>query len=179
MKIEKNRVVSLVYELRETGPEGRIIETLEENRPMTFIFGSGRLLPHFEKNLHSLVKNDNFSFILKPEDAYGEKTEDMIINIPLSVFESGGKIDEEICRVGNEVPMVDRDGNRINGLINEITETYVRMDFNHPLAGQVLSFSGRILDVRDATAEEIAGMNDRCNSCGSYNKNSGCSGPCN
>jgi FKBP-type peptidyl-prolyl cis-trans isomerase SlyD len=179
MKIEKNRVVSLAYELRETGPEGRIIEALEENRPMTFIYGSGRLLPHFEKNLHSLGKNDIFSFVLKPEDAYGERIEDMIINIPLSVFETEGKVDENICRVGNEVPMMGRDGSRINGVINEITDNYVRMDFNHPLAGTQLCFSGKILDVREATVAEIANMNNSCSSCGRYSKDSGCSGPCN
>ncbi|MDQ1332741.1 MAG: Peptidyl-prolyl cis-trans isomerase, partial [Bacteroidota bacterium] len=48
MKIEKNRVVSLIYDLRETSAEGKVIEHLEENHPMTFIYGTGRLLPHFE-----------------------------------------------------------------------------------------------------------------------------------
>ena len=177
MKIEKNRVVSLSYELRETGPEGRIIEALEENRPMTFIYGSGRLLPHFEKNLHSLGKNDIFNFVLKPEDAYGERIEDMIINIPLSVFETEGKVDENICRVGNEVPMMDRDGNRINGVINEITDTHVRMDFNHPMAGTQLCFSGKILDVREATDEELKSNSSDCSGC-SGSKASACSGSC-
>lgn len=178
MKIERNRVVSLVYELRETDPEGRIIEALDENRPMTFVFGSGRLLPHFENNLLSLGKNDIFNFVLKPEDAYGERIEDMIINVPLSVFETEGKVDENICRVGNEVPMMDREGNRINGIINEITDTCVRMDFNHPMAGTQLCFSGRILDVRDATEAEIAGLNNSCSSCGSAGDRNSCSGSC-
>jgi FKBP-type peptidyl-prolyl cis-trans isomerase SlyD len=48
MKVEKNKMVSLVYELRESNSEGRIIETLEENKPLNFVYGSGRLLPVFE-----------------------------------------------------------------------------------------------------------------------------------
>ena len=54
MKIENNKVVSLIYELRENNSEGRIIEALDENKPLTFLFGSGRLLPDFESKIHSL-----------------------------------------------------------------------------------------------------------------------------
>ncbi|MCU0472468.1 MAG: FKBP-type peptidyl-prolyl cis-trans isomerase [Bacteroidales bacterium] len=179
MKIEKNRVVSLIYELRETNAEGRVIELVEENHPMTFIYGSGRLLPHFELNLFSMEKGDNFSFVLKSESAYGDRREDMIIDVPLSIFQNDGRIDENVCRVGNEVPMMDRDGNRINGVINEITDSYVKMDFNHPMAGTDLHFSGKVLDVHDATAEEIDRMNHSCASCGSHDDVTGsCSGSC-
>jgi FKBP-type peptidyl-prolyl cis-trans isomerase SlyD len=180
MKIEKNRVVSLIYELRETNAKGRIIEVLEEINPMTFIYETGRLLPHFELNLFSLEKGDNFSFALNAESAYGDRREDMIVDLPISVFENEGKIDETICRVGNKVPMMDREGNSINGVINEITDNYVKIDFNHPMAGTDLYFSGKIMDVRNATAEEIAGLNHSCSSCGSHvNDTASCSGSCN
>ena len=64
MKIGKNKFVSLIYELRESDPEGRIIEVLDENRPLTFIFGSGKLLPVFEENINSLSNGDRFRFTL-------------------------------------------------------------------------------------------------------------------
>ena len=179
MKIEKNKFVSLIYELRETNTEGRIIEAIDENKPMNFIYGAGRLLPQFEVNLLALEKGESFNFVLGSDDAYGERREDMIIDVPLSIFEKEGKIDETVCCVGNEVPMTDRDGNRINGIINEITDTAVKMDFNHPMAGTDLCFSGKIMDLRDATAEEIAELNHSCSSCGSYNDEEGCSGSCN
>lgn len=179
MKIENNRVVSLIYELRESNAEGRVIEQLEENHPMTFMYGTGRLLPHFELNLLSMKKGDQFNFVLESESAYGDRREDMIIDVPLSIFQNDGKIDENVCQVGNEVPMMDRDGHRINGVINEITDSYVKMDFNHPMAGTDLHFSGKIMDVRDATAEEIAGMNHSCSTCGSHDDvTGGCSGSC-
>jgi FKBP-type peptidyl-prolyl cis-trans isomerase SlyD len=177
MKIEKNKMVSLIYELRESNQDGRIIESLDETRPLTFLYGTGRLLPVFESNINSLNAGDLFRFALNSEMAYGEKREDMIVNVPIAVFQTDGIINEEICQVGNEVPMMDTDGNPLNGVINEITDTYVRMDFNHPMAGQDLFFSGKIINVRDATSEEIAGISHSCSSCGSNSENS-CSGSC-
>ena len=178
MKIEKNKMVSLIYELRESNAEGRIIEVLDEKRPLSFVFGTGRLLPVFESNISTLIKGDSFSFSLDPEMAYGEKREEMVVNVPISVFETDGKLNEDVCYVGNEVPMMDTDGNPLNGIINEITDSYVKMDFNHPMAGVGLFFTGKIVDVRDATEQELAGP--AANSCSGCNSggHSDCSGGC-
>jgi FKBP-type peptidyl-prolyl cis-trans isomerase SlyD len=177
MKIEKNKMVSLIYELRESDQQGKIIESIDETKPLAFVFGTGRLLPVFESNIDSLSIGDPFKFALSSEMAYGEKREDMIVNVPISVFETDGKLNEDICQVGFEVPMMDTDGNPLNGIINEITDTYVRMDFNHPMAGQDLYFSGKIIDVRDATEEEIHPAGHGCSGCGGHEK-SDCSGGC-
>lgn len=178
MKIEKNSWVSIVYELRERDRDGRVIEAIDENRPLTFIYGTGRLLPAFEANLFSLTKGEGFMFGLDSESAYGSRREEMIVNVPVAVFETDGKINEDICQVGNEVPMMDSDGNPLNGVINEITDTFVKMDFNHPMAGRDLFFSGRIIEVRNATDQELAASSGHsCSSCGS-SSNSGCSGSC-
>jgi FKBP-type peptidyl-prolyl cis-trans isomerase SlyD len=177
MKIEKDKFVSLIYELRESDSNGRIIETLNEDAPLSFIFGSGRLLPVFEENISSLNKGDSFSFSLNSEVAYGEKREDMIVNIPVSVFMTDGKLNEDICRVGNEVPMMDTEGNPLNGIINEITDTYVRMDFNHPMAGIDLFFSGKIIEVREPSERELSSAMNSCSGCGSK-ENTECQGSC-
>jgi FKBP-type peptidyl-prolyl cis-trans isomerase SlyD len=177
MKIEKNKMVSLIYELRERDAGGRIIETLDEQRPLTFIYGTGRLLPFFESNINDLDSGESFIFTLKSEMAYGERREEMIVDVPVSVFESDGKINEDICRVGNEVPMMDSEGNPLNGTISEITDTFVKMDFNHPMAGLDLYFAGKIVDVRDATDVELAGTMNSCSGCGS-DAHSGCGGGC-
>jgi FKBP-type peptidyl-prolyl cis-trans isomerase SlyD len=177
MKVENNKMVSLIYELRENDSNGRIIEALDESRPLKFIYGTGRLLPVFESNISLLNSGDPFSFTLNSEMAYGDKREEMIINVPLSVFETDGKVNEDICRVGNEVPMTDSDGNPLTGVINEITDTYVRMDFNHPMAGLDLYFSGKIVEVREASESELASTLNSCSGCGS-NEHSGCSGNC-
>jgi FKBP-type peptidyl-prolyl cis-trans isomerase SlyD len=177
MKIEKNKMVSLIYELRESDLNGRVIETLNETRPLMFIYGTGRLLPVFESNINSLTPGDSFSFSLNSEMAYGDRREEMIINVPINVFETDGKVNEEICRVGNEVPMMDTEGNPLNGVINEITDTYVKMDFNHPMAGLNLYFTGKIIEVRDATDQEVAGTTHSCAGCGG-NEHSDCSAGC-
>ena len=176
MKIENNAMVSLIYELRERDEEGRIIETLDETKPLKFVYGTGRLLPVFESNISALKAGDPFRFKLNSESAYGDKREDMIINVPIAVFETDGILNEDICKVGNEVPMSDSDGNPLTGVVNEITETYVRMDFNHPMAGTDLFFSGRIIDVREATENEIAGTMSSCSGCGT--SHSDCGGSC-
>jgi FKBP-type peptidyl-prolyl cis-trans isomerase SlyD len=177
MKIENNKMVTLIYELRENDSNGRIIEALDESRPLTFIYGMGRLLPVFESNISLLKTGDNFRFTLSSEMAYGDKREEMIINVPVSVFETDGKINEDICRVGNEVPMTDSDGNPLAGIINEITDTYVRMDFNHPMAGLDLFFSGKIVEVREATERELAETMNSCSGCSSK-EHADCSGGC-
>jgi FKBP-type peptidyl-prolyl cis-trans isomerase SlyD len=177
MKIENNMMVSLIYELRENDSNGRVIETLDETRPLKFIYGTGRLLPVFESNISMLENGDPFKFKLESDSAYGEKREDMIIDVPISVFEIDGKLNEDICKVGNEVPMTDSDGNPLTGVINEITESYVKMDFNHPMAGLDLYFTGKIVDVREATQNELAAMMHSCSDCGGE-EHSGCSGSC-
>lgn len=177
MKVERNKVVSLIYELRESDSAGRIIEALDENRPLTFIFGTGHLLPVFESNISSLSNGDNFSFQLNSKDAYGERQEDMIIDVPKSVFQVDGKIDENICCVGNEVPLVDNEGHPLNGIISEISDDFVKMDFNHPMAGIDLFFTGKITGVRDATEEELNPSSCSCSSCGCDHESS-CGGSC-
>lgn len=177
MRIEKNKMVSLIYELRESNESGRILESLNEARPLNFIYGTGRLLPVFESNIDSLQAGDSFRFPLNPEEAYGDRREEMIVNVPVNVFHTAeGKLNEEICKVGNEIPMMDSEGHHLNGVVNEITEEYVRMDFNHPMAGLDLFFTGRIIEVRDATEQELSGPVNACSSCGS--QESGCSGHC-
>jgi FKBP-type peptidyl-prolyl cis-trans isomerase SlyD len=135
------------------------------------------LLPSFESNIDSLQAGDSFSFSLNSDMAYGDKREDMIVNVPIAVFETDGKLNEDICQVGNEVPMMDTQGNPLNGIINEITDTFVRMDFNHPMAGLDLFFSGKIVDVREATIEELNHTQHSCSSCSTAGE-SGCSGSC-
>jgi FKBP-type peptidyl-prolyl cis-trans isomerase SlyD len=176
MKIDHNTMVSLIYQLREANFDGKIIEELQESKPLKFIFGSGKLLPAFEGNILSLKSGDAFSFNLNAENAYGTRREELLIDVPISVFENEGKVDEDICRVGNQVPMVDGSGNPYYGVINEISIDSVRMDFNHPMAGVDLYFSGKILDVREPDIEELT-SNNSCSGCAGHD-HSDCGGTC-
>lgn len=156
MIAEKNSVVSIVYELRNGSKEGEVVESLNNDNPLTFLFGTGGLLPKFEENLNGLTSGDNFEFLLRSEDAYGPVVESAIVHVPKSVFEVDGKIDEALMKIGNTVPMMDAEGRRLNGKVTSIDAEAVEMDFNHPMAGNDLHFKGEVTEVRTATEEELS-----------------------
>jgi FKBP-type peptidyl-prolyl cis-trans isomerase SlyD len=156
MIAEKNNVVSIVYELRSGSPEGEIVESLNNDNPLTFLFGTGGLLPKFEENLSGLTSGDGFEFHLMSEDAYGPVVENAIVHVPKTVFEIDGKIDETLMQIGNTVPMMDAEGRRLNGKVIAVEAEAVQMDFNHPMAGNDLYFKGQVTDVRSATEEELS-----------------------
>lgn len=176
--VKKNKHVSLVYELREGDADGKVIESLDSERPLSFVYGTGRMIPGFEAGLDQLNEGDTFSFTVPSANAYGERREDMILDLPVEIFQKEGVLDEEICFVGNTVPMADSQGRRIDGVVNGITDDHVTMDFNHPMAGCNLHFTGRILTVRDATNQEIEGTRHAsgCSSCSGHSND--CSGGC-
>lgn len=155
MKVGKNKVVTLTYKLQENDENGKILQEVDENRPFVHLFGVGTLLPAFEANLNNLEPEESFQFAIGAADAYGVKSDEAIIELDKSIFEIDGVVDENLLFVGNKIVMQDQNGNPIEGIVLEIRDNSVLMDFNHPLAGQDIYFSGKILDVRDATAEEL------------------------
>jgi FKBP-type peptidyl-prolyl cis-trans isomerase SlyD len=155
MLVSDKKVVSLVYELRKNTKEGEVVESLNEEQPLVFLYGSGNLLPKFEENLSGLKEGDDFEFSLKSEDAYGEVQNNAIVDVPRNIFMVDGKEDENLLKIGNTIPMLDRDGNRLNGTVKEIGDESVKMDFNHPMAGMDLFFSGKIKEIREANDAEL------------------------
>ncbi|MCD7936682.1 MAG: peptidylprolyl isomerase [Tannerellaceae bacterium] len=159
MKITANKFVSVTYDLNVgEGEERELMERATPEHPLTFIFGTGMMLPAFEEALKGLEVGDSFNFSLAPADAYGEYNEDYLMDLPKNIFEVEGKFDTEVIKEGNIVPMMDSNGNRLQGSVMEVKDDVVVMDFNHPLAGETLHFSGEVLDVHEPTAEEIAAM---------------------
>lgn len=159
MIVENNKVVSVNYHLTvkdENNGGETLVEKTDSSHPFVFLFGAGGLLEEFENNLKGKSVGDSFDFYIPAGSGYGERNEDHIVNIPIEAFKAeDGSVDTEMVVVGNVLPMVDREGNRLQGTVNEVTDSYVRMDFNHPLAGQELHFKGEVLDIREATRDEI------------------------
>ncbi|MBI9068014.1 MAG: FKBP-type peptidyl-prolyl cis-trans isomerase [Salinivirgaceae bacterium] len=173
MNIVKDKMVSLTYELKYDDADAQLIEKVENDSPLTFLFGDGGMLEHFEKNLEGLKSGDLFDFKLSADHAYGPVTEQAVVEVPVLAFEVEGKIDNDLVKVGNTIPMMDSQGNKLHGIVLEISDANVKMDFNHPLAGEDLHFKGKVIEVRDAKPEELAG-NCSTGSCG----DSGCCGGC-
>jgi len=155
MKAEKNNVISLTYELKITGKDGEVIDAANENQPLDFIYGNGMMLPKFEENLANLSAEDTFEFMLTAEEGYGLRNEENIADVPMNVFMQDGKIEDGLLAVGNVIPLQDNEGNRFNGQVISLTDDTVKLDFNHPLAGENLYFTGKILSVREATKQEL------------------------
>ncbi len=156
MKVGKNKVVTLTYTLRFDNNEGEVIQQVNDDRPFVHLFGNGTLLPTFEANLDGLEAEGSFAFGLTPKDGYGDFTDEAIIELEKSIFEKDGKVDEELVKVGNMITMQDQEGRPIDGRVMEVKDDKVIMDFNHPLAGKDLHFSGKVLEIRDASEEELS-----------------------
>jgi FKBP-type peptidyl-prolyl cis-trans isomerase SlyD len=156
MKIEKNKVVALTYTLKYDNASGETIEVADERDPLVFLFGTGGMLPKFEENLDAMSAGDNFEFILEKNDAYGDFTEEAIVELSKDIFRIEGEIDEEMLKVGSFIPMQDQDGHPLQGKVLSVNDTDVKMDFNHPMAGKNLHFTGVIVEVRDASDEELS-----------------------
>lgn len=155
MKIANNTVVSMTYTLTEVDENGQMIQEVNKDKPFVFLYGSGFLLPKFEENIVGLEPGTEYAFPLASAVAYGTKRDDAYMELDKKIFEIDGKIDESILKVGNDIPMQNDQGQTLMGKVVEITEDKVKMDFNHPLAGIDLFFKGEIIDVREATEEEI------------------------
>lgn len=155
MTIDKNAVVSVNYKLTNQ-TTGEFVEETNVENPLVFLFGAGALIPDFEANLAGKKVGDTFDFSIQAENAYGAASDEHIVDLPITIFHTeAGAIDETMIFVDAVVPMMDNDGNRVQGTVKEINTDNVKMDFNHPLAGQDIHFSGEIVDVRAATQEEI------------------------
>lgn len=184
MKISDNKFVSLTYDLT-VDDEGQkeLMERATVEKPLTFMFGMGMMLEAFEKNIAGLKVGDKFSFTLTPEEAYGEYIDENVVELPKNVFEIDGKFDDQRIKEGETLPMMDANGNRLMGSVLEIKPDVVVMDFNHPLADETLHFDGEVIDVHEATAEEIAALSQphgcNCGDCGCTEENNECGCGCN
>ena len=150
--IAPNKVVSLSYTLMLNS--GELADEATADQLLVFIHGIGQTLPAFDDQLDGLSVGDTFSFTLSAEDGYGESSPNYVVEIPKNIFE-GPDVPDDILEIGATLPMQDQDGNPMDGVVLEIGDDTVTMDFNHPLAGEALGFSGTVLDIREATQEEL------------------------
>ena len=149
MTVEKNKVVAVSYELEV---EGQIADRASAEKPLEYIHGTGMLLPKFEEALQGKEPGDAFEFTLSPDEGYGQYDEEYKIELPKSSFEGpDGKLREDLLVVGYTIPMLNSEGQVVQGTIAAIGEESVTMDFNHPMAGKTLHFTGKVESVRAAS----------------------------
>lgn len=156
-EIKPNLHVAVAYRLYTKDSDGKreLVEEATKEQPFQFVSGLGMMLDDFEGQIVDLQKDAEFDFELPPEQAYGQYEQERVITVPRSTFEIDGRLDKQYIYKGAIVPLQNADGQRFNGLITEIGDTEVVVDLNHPLAGKSLIFVGEMVDIREATKEEI------------------------
>ena len=166
MKVEMSKMVAVDYKLTV---DGQVADQSRPGQPLEFIFGTGMLLPKFEAAIEGKEPGDKVAFTLEAKDGYGEVIEQAIVDLPKDIFMVDGKLAEDILFVGSQIPMADAQGNRMLGVVKEVGETTVKMDFNHPMAGKTLNFEVEVISVREVTPEDLApkgGCSCGCDDCG-------------
>lgn len=147
MKVTINSVVSLDYTLKNN--KGEVLDSSNGRSPLVYLHGVGALIPGLENEINGMEKGQSKLVTVQPEDAYGQRSEDLLHIVPKSGFQG----DEEMF-VGMQVQLETEQGPAIAS-ISKIEGDDVTLDLNHPLAGEVLTFEISIADVREATADEI------------------------
>jgi FKBP-type peptidyl-prolyl cis-trans isomerase SlyD len=147
MKITQGSKVSVIYTLRCDNSEGEVIEQATHDEPMEFTFGVDPMLEDFDIALKGLQAGERFEITIPSARAYGDEKDELFIELPKSKFMSEGEWDEESL-IEDEIVSIESDtGEEMQGLIVEVRLNSVVVDFNHPLAGENLFFSGEVLGV--------------------------------
>lgn len=147
MKITKDTVVSMHYNL--TNSEGTQLDSSAGGDPLVFLQGHHNIIPGLEQEMDGKEKGDKFTATIAPAMAYGERDDNLIQAIPRSNFPEG-----EIApgmAFNAETPQ-----GMMQFTVTSVADTEVTVDANHPLAGMTLQFEVEVVDVRAATADEVA-----------------------
>jgi FKBP-type peptidyl-prolyl cis-trans isomerase SlyD len=148
MKIAENKVVSIHYELTNT--TGEVLDSSLDKDPLTYLHGTGGLIPGLEKALDGHGAGDEMDVEVAPEDAYGPVNDELIQSVPRSAFQGVDKIEP-----GMSFQATGNEGEEQRITVVSVSEESVTIDANHPLAGETLRFNVSIKAVRAATEEEL------------------------
>jgi len=148
MQIEQNSVVTLHYTLKDN--DDNIIDQSDDGS-FLYLHGAMNIIPGLENALAGKTAGDEFSVSVSPEEGYGAKDPERIQEVPKEMFDNA----EEI-KPGVQFHAQGPDGNAVVVTVVEVKDEAVIIDGNHALAGVDLNFSVKVVDVREATEEEIS-----------------------
>lgn len=147
MKIAPNKVVTLHYAVSDS--EDTLIDSSYDHQPLAVIHGSGYLIPGLEDALTDHQAGDKFDVEVAAENAYGERHDGFVQTVPKSLFQG-----IEDIEVGTQLRATTDEGEQ-TVIVVDVQDEEITVDGNHPLAGIDLKFDVEIIEVRDATAEEL------------------------
>lgn len=148
MKITDNCVVHYHYTLKDVS--GKILQSSLNNQALVYLHGKGHIVPGLEKEMAGKTKGDHFEITLSPEEGFGQRQDNLTERIPIKYLKGGKN-----WRPGMAGFVNTHQGYQQVQII-KVGRFMTDVDLNHPLAGMTLNYSVDIIEVRDATSEEIA-----------------------
>ncbi|ADJ28782.1 FKBP-type peptidyl-prolyl cis-trans isomerase [Nitrosococcus watsonii] len=147
MQIADKKVVYIHYTLKNQ--EGTVLDSSSQKTPLAYIHGLGNIIPGLEKALAGKGEGDKLNVSIGPKDAYGERNETLLQTVPRDAFQ-----DVEELEKGMQFQAQTPNGPQLI-TVAKIETDRVLVDANHPLAGETLDFDVEVVDVRNATEEEL------------------------
>jgi len=147
MTIAENKVVTLHYKL--TDDEGKLIDQSDDGS-FLYLHGAQNIIPGLENALTGKAAGDEFSVTVSPEEGYGERDDTRVAEVPRDRFPPEGEIVP-----GMQFHAQSPEGEMTVVTVTAVSDDSVTVDSNHPLAGVQLNFEIKVVDIRDATAEEL------------------------
>jgi FKBP-type peptidyl-prolyl cis-trans isomerase SlyD len=147
MVIEKDRVVTIDYKLQDSA--GEVLDSSEGAEPLVYLHGNNNIIAGLEKHLIGKQAGDKINCVVPAKEAYGERDDSLVFKVQKTEFGEGAEVE-----VGMQFEAHGEEGAQIVTVVG-IEGDEVTIDANHPLAGQELHFNVSVVDVREATAEEI------------------------
>ncbi len=148
MKISNNKVVVMHYAVSDSAET--LIDSSYDDKPLSVIHGSGYLIPGLEQALTDHQSGDTFEVEVQADQAYGQRFEEYVQTVPKAMF-----ADIDDLAVGTQLRATTDDGEQ-TVIVIDVQDEQITVDGNHPLAGIDLKFDVEILEVRDATEDELA-----------------------
>lgn len=149
MPIESNKVVTMNFTL--TDDDGNVLDSTDHGGPFSYLSGNNNILPKLEEAVNNMIIGTRKNIRLDAIDAYGQYNEQIVQVVGKENFP-----EDFVLEVGMEYMASNPDGVQMPFTIINVDGEEVTIDFNHPLAGKNLNFDIELLDVRDATPEELA-----------------------
>ena len=143
-----NKVISIEYTLNDANTKEQL-DTNVGGSPLEYISGMQQIIPGLETALEKLAKGDKMDVVVQAADAYGEYNDEAVQSLPKEQFS-----DIELTK-GMSLYGTGENGETVQVIVKELNDNEVTIDYNHPMAGKTLMFAVTILDIRDATEEEI------------------------
>ncbi len=157
---EMNKIVMLAYDL---WVDGEVMDSADRNDPLIYLQGHGNIIPGLEKEIEGMKPGEKKTVIVQPEEGYGVLIEDSLVELDRSLFPED--YDPEI---GEMLTLQDENDEIITAFITAFDDQIIEVDLNHPLAGKDLKFDIEVIEVSDATDEDIAAghIHSGCDVCG-------------